>query len=729
MSFLAPVMLWGLLAAGVPIALHFFYRSRYRRVPWAAMRFLRISIEQTRRRVRFQELLLLLVRVALLVLFVLALARPSGSGLRGSSLGEPVDAVLIVDTSCSMDAREGAVTRLARAKAAARAAIDHLPPRSTVQIIACADRARVVSSGAPSDLERARQAIESLEISHLATDLLPGVSTAVEALQRGRLANQELYLFSDMQKSGWDAQASPLTAKLREISRQATVCLVRCGTRMPRNVAVVGIIPQGGIPHVGERAAFAVLVRNTGREPVQNLMVTLTVDGQQIQQEAQPIEVLAPGETRTVALTAKLDQPGVRVLTATVKPDELEADNRLDRVIQVRERMRILVVDGAPNTKEPEKDSSYYLMHGLLPVRDTDKERYPVQPRVVTPRQATPNQLDEQDLCILVNVALPGSERERGEALSPEFAGRLSAFVRVGHGLMIFSGDRVSAEAYNRILYQDHGLLPASIAIAPAAQPVQLDRRSAAGPSFAVFRSREEYQALQGIEIRRYLHVEVAPEATQVVLRYTDGQPALLTRKVGAGEVLLVTTSADLTWTDWPLWKGMYVPFLDLAVNHLLQGQTQPYNVTAGEPLHWQPPERYAARSFAVVDPAGRRVRLNPPETVQGRPVVTANNTMQAGVYRMGLAEDASEAGVPFAVVPDLRETENLDTLSDEQLDERLGFQPVHRTAGDESTAVYGVERLHQEWGLWLLAGALLLAVGEPVLAWLNDGQRFGGVR
>src|SRR5947209_17519130 len=102
MSFLAPYMLWGAAAASIPIALHFFFRSRYRTVPWAAMTFLLTSIEQTSRRLRFQELLLLCLRVALLLLLALALARPISSTLRGGSGGEAVDAVVLIDTSPSM---------------------------------------------------------------------------------------------------------------------------------------------------------------------------------------------------------------------------------------------------------------------------------------------------------------------------------------------------------------------------------------------------------------------------------------------------------------------------------------------------------------------------------------------------------------------------------------------------------------------------------------------------
>jgi len=106
MTFLNPLMLFGSLAVGIPIALHFFYRARYRPLPWAAMHFLRLSIEQTSRRLRFQELLLLLLRVAVCFLLAMALARPASTSLTsGGGRGESVDALIIVDTSYSIGAK------------------------------------------------------------------------------------------------------------------------------------------------------------------------------------------------------------------------------------------------------------------------------------------------------------------------------------------------------------------------------------------------------------------------------------------------------------------------------------------------------------------------------------------------------------------------------------------------------------------------------------------------
>ena len=76
MGFLAPLMLIGAVAGSIPLILHFFYRARYRKVPWGAMTFLKTAIEQTSRRLRFQEWILLALRCLVLLLLAFALARP-----------------------------------------------------------------------------------------------------------------------------------------------------------------------------------------------------------------------------------------------------------------------------------------------------------------------------------------------------------------------------------------------------------------------------------------------------------------------------------------------------------------------------------------------------------------------------------------------------------------------------------------------------------------------------
>ncbi len=434
MGFLAPFMLWGAAAVTIPIALHLFFRSRYRTVPWAAMKFLLTSIEQTSRRLRFQELLLLLLRCAVLVVLAVALARPHSTVVRGAGQGDAVDAVFVMDTSFSMGASDGAVSRLERARDAALKVIDQLPSHSTVQIIACADRAALLGPRSPANLDQARSLVQNLALTSLATDLGPGVAEAASVLQRGQASNKELYLFSDMQKLGWEQQAGSLHATLQELKEKTTVFLVRCGTRKVANVAVVGITPQSGVPRPGERIGFAVLVRNTGSEPVLDLKLSLTVDGNDKQAETQALAKLDPGATRSVTLAAKLEKPGLRVLTARITHDDLDGDNRFDQVVLVRDQVNILVVDGGMQDRDPEKWSSFNLMNALMPVKDADRAKYHLQPRLVAPRLAAPALLAKSDLCILVNVA----RADRPEKVGRRAPGRF----RRGVGQFCAGGER-----------------------------------------------------------------------------------------------------------------------------------------------------------------------------------------------------------------------------------------------------------------------------------------------
>src|SRR5205814_950120 len=104
---------------------------------------------------------------------------------------------------------------------------------------------------------------------------------------------------------------------------------------------------------------------------VENLKVSLTVDGDDKNSETTAIAKIKPSETYAVTLTGKLAKPGLRVLSAKVATDELEPDNRFDQVILVRDQVNILVVDGGLSPRDPARSSSYFLMHALLPVKET----------------------------------------------------------------------------------------------------------------------------------------------------------------------------------------------------------------------------------------------------------------------------------------------------------------------------------------------------------------------
>lgn len=77
MSFLNPTLLGGLLLAIIPIAVHLLLRAKPKRLIFPALRLIKQQRRQNVRRLQLRHLWLLLLRIAVIVLIVLAVCRPS----------------------------------------------------------------------------------------------------------------------------------------------------------------------------------------------------------------------------------------------------------------------------------------------------------------------------------------------------------------------------------------------------------------------------------------------------------------------------------------------------------------------------------------------------------------------------------------------------------------------------------------------------------------------------
>jgi hypothetical protein len=720
MGFLAPWMLLGSLAASIPLILHFFYRSRYRDVPWAAMKFLLAAMEQTSRRLKFQELLLLLLRVCVLLVLAFALARPTFQGSATGARGDAVDAALVLDASLSMQASAGpGVTCMDRAREAALAVLAQLPAHSTVRVILANGKAEVLGPRNPGHLDAARPLISEVTATERGTGLAEALAEAEAFLAASSSPNKELHIFSDMQKRPIEEQASQVREILARARERATVHFVHCTPRVQRNVAITAITPQAAV-RSGERADFAVLVRNAGSVAAKNLTVTLTVNGDEKNAEAQALPEIGPGETRAVVLGGLLPAPGRHILSAAVKPDDLEGDNRLDQVLYLNDQAGVLILDGSSDIRDPRTAASYFLAHAANPTLPGT----PGLPVTVLPAErASPRDLLGKELVILTDVRLePGP---RGEpALPSEVTRALGTFVQEGKSLLIIAGPRVVPTSYNTLLFDQARVLPYRLAEKVASAPEDkgwlLARETAEGP-YARFRDGKSYEMISRIEVRRAIEpvFDPAEEESRVLVRYGTGKPAIVSRKkAGQGEVLLFTTSlSDAQWSDWQL-STAFVPFVQVTLGHLLESRPDEVNRVAGEPLVHQVPRGAEEAAFDLVPPVGPPRRLDVPAAVRGRHLVTASDTARAGLYFITPAGRLPSPEDPvFAVAPDLRETEGLEVMTPAEIDELIGFKAYH-VAGVEGAAQSGAQRLLREWTVWALLILLLLVLAEMALAW-----------
>ena len=126
MTFAAPLFLLAVFAAAIPVVLHLVNRRRAKKAPFPTLRFLKLSMQKTRRRKRIQDLLLMVLRAAVLLLVAVGLARPAMTNLGALWGGARTAVVIILDNSASMGMIDRDRVRLETAVAAAAQILDQL---------------------------------------------------------------------------------------------------------------------------------------------------------------------------------------------------------------------------------------------------------------------------------------------------------------------------------------------------------------------------------------------------------------------------------------------------------------------------------------------------------------------------------------------------------------------------------------------------------------------------
>src|SRR5262249_25496706 len=126
-QFLSPLLIWGTLLGAIPLIIHLLNRRRFRIVEWAPMRHLKLTIQKNRRRIQIEQLLLLLLRMALPILLFLFLARPvfNPTGLERWAFGTGrASQIVVIDDSLSMGYASAGPSAFQRAREVAGALVN-----------------------------------------------------------------------------------------------------------------------------------------------------------------------------------------------------------------------------------------------------------------------------------------------------------------------------------------------------------------------------------------------------------------------------------------------------------------------------------------------------------------------------------------------------------------------------------------------------------------------------
>lgn len=541
--FVNPWMLLGASAIAAPIIIFLLTRYRYRTIEWAALIFLQRALKREQRRLRLENLILLIIRCLLLILFAMVLARPrSQERVALNPEDKRHNVVVVLDTSYSMGYQIGSDEEETAYQRGLRAVKDLI---STL-----VDGDRLVLSGfdetlhelttVPRNMNEAGKeellaeldggAFE-LELSARGTDLgevLHAIPRMLVRFEPDGLAPPEgvkplqktVFVVTDATRRGLlDGTGALVDPNLRGVAQEierlgGILVLVDCGADDPKNATVTRLSTRELVVGQDIPCHVEASIKNWSNDAINDLTVEYYVDGADEPQKSVSISLPGGEEVVPEPLRYVFREPGPHRVAIHLSSDALAVDNWRHLVVDVRRGVRVLLVDGEKRNERWESETDF--LNEVLKLAEFTAEDGLglLRPEVVDEAGFSGQKLEEFDVVVLANVG----------QVEDEMGARLEAYARNGGAVLFTVGGQVkqNIDSWNQVLWRGgYGLLPAELVEARGGtrSDAQVDAEAPAwamslgrdrhGVIPSMFSSEEMFTWLRLCSIYGYIRVNV----------------------------------------------------------------------------------------------------------------------------------------------------------------------------------------------------------------------------
>jgi hypothetical protein len=577
MGFVTPWFLAGLLAVGLPLWLHLLERQNPVRVLFSSLMFFERRTQRPIRHRRLRYLLLLASRLALLSLLALAFARPVLERPPAAALGSPRNRIVAVDSSLSMNYQG----RWARARAEAMGLVEKLGAGGRARVLAFGPGVRILT-----DLTDDRTALRSAVASLAPTSSRNSygeLGQSLRSLAQNTPEGVEVHVISDFQQSA-------MPGRFADLSLPATASLVvhNVAEGDSGNWCVESV---KGTSRLYEKQPPRLEVTVAGfNTPAAARRVTLAINGRQV--ASQPASVPEAGRATVEFTGFEVPYGHSRAEVRIDSADPLAADDSRLFSFERADPLPILFL------QEPgRKREALYFRTALASTGQS-----PFTLREATPVEAASLAVERFAFVVLADVPRLPSLLEQ----------RLKSYGEAGGGVLLIMGPSIALSGEAPLLKRR-----VSDVRYTAREQERFQQVAHADSTHAALRGSRRFA---GVKFFRYARWEAPTEA--VLARLSDGSPLLVEEPLGAGRLLVLTSTPDNIWNDLPV-HPLFVPFVTESARYLSgidEGEAQ---ATVDSILELQK-RRDPRSTVEALDPAGRRA-LTLAEAVSSRDLVLSS--------------------------------------------------------------------------------------------------------
>jgi hypothetical protein len=660
MGLFAPWFLAALAGLGLPFYLHLLKRQTARPKQVSSLMLYESRTQASTRHRKLRYFLLLSLRLAVLLLLIVAFANPFVNRNAATFTSNRL-VLVIVDNSFSM--RAG--TRLADAK---QAALGVLAGRG-------AARGQVAAFG--SQLQFLTQAIEDQAALRAAVESIqPGdghgnfgeLARAVRALSASVRTPIELHLFSDMQRSA-------LAGNFTDMALPANVQFVphAVATKAQPNWTVESVEAPGQVWGKDAKPVHVRAVIAGFNTPAAQRIASLVVNGKTT--ATKPVAVPANGRAAVDFPALEVPYGFNRCEVKIDSADAFPADDLHHFAVERSDPQKTLLIHNYGDSRSPlyigaalsAAAQSAFLLESINANEAADRTPSNYAFIILSDLNTVP---------ALLENSLTGYVRSGG-----------SLFIAAG----ISAGARLQIPIFGARIAEtrDYSRVP--------------DRFMTVGSSDSSFPAVAKAEGWPGVKF--FYALAVDPGDARVIVRLSDQTPVLLEKRIGEGRVVLFTSGLDNLTNDFPL-NPAFVPFIEQTARYLSGSERQGGARVVDAYLELRN-AREQGQGVEVTDPEGKR-----PLTLKEAASAQSIQLSEAGYYQLRLANGRQNL---VGVNPDPKES-NLDVIP---ADVMALWQGKSNSGTQEASAPGAAHARTTPESLWWYVMLLVFAaaVAESVLA------------
>ena len=559
MTFLNPAVLFGLIAASIPILIHLFNLRKLKKIEFSTLAFLKELQKNKIRKIKLKQWILLALRVSIILLLVFAFARPTLKGLAigGTTSAAKTTAVFIIDDTFSMSVIDNQGSLLNQAKTVAKNLLKNFQEgdEAALILVSQSEGSEVYVSKSVIDLQKY---IDAIEPAYKTRMIHSALIQAVQILSQSKNFNKEIYILSDFQ-SGRLADEKTISDFSQVLDESVRIYAINYSGREIYNLGVDDIKVNTQIFEKQKPINFRITVTNYSSKSADNIIVSLFVNNER---SAQVSTSLGSGESEVLNIDAAIRSTGFISVFAEIEDDEILQDNRRYTSVFVPDNIPIIAF-----TDEPTDFRFVELALTALENQNTF---------MITKKNL--NELSAYDLKKYEVVIVIGSQNLKA-------ADKLSNYVQEGGSLFIAPGSKSTLAGYQKLL-NELGLSSPLASIGKINDPTNLflfENTDLDHPVFQDIFTNKEKTKIESPEIYSYFKINTQGKGRSIIT-LQDGSSFLGEYKIKNGKIFLLSSSPILSCNNFPL-KSIFVPLMNKSVLYLASKDKNETNVLAGEDI------------------------------------------------------------------------------------------------------------------------------------------------